>query len=67
MSNWEKVYLVVEGTEGWMTAALTDGDHAAWLAGTLEVYHRTPDGRLFELATCDPFIYPGCWEWAPAP
>lgn len=64
MTNPEQMYLVVAGAEGGMTATLTEADHEAWLAGTLEVFHRKLDGRLYELATCDPFIYPGCWEWA---
>jgi hypothetical protein len=66
MSDTEKTYLVVEGREGRMSATLTDADHEAWLRGSLEVFRRNSDGRLFELATCDPFIYPGSWEWAPA-
>ncbi len=62
----DKPYLLVDDGMGTWVGALSETDHQAWLTGTLEVFQRADDGRLFELATCEPFIYPGCWEWAPA-
>ena len=62
----DKPYLLVDDNTGTWVGGLTEADHLAWLSGTLEVFQRADDGRLFELTTCDPFIYPGCWEWASA-
>jgi hypothetical protein len=61
----DKLYLLVDDGMGVWVGALTETDHKEWLTGTLEVFQRTEDGRLFELTTCEPFVCPGCWEWAP--